>query len=144
MMQSTTSAKRVIDEVTRDAKYWMDSNGEKTDVGASHIDYAQEVTKIRLPKSNIERGWWAQQGKIYAAMFTKGWVRISLQGDTLYCHYTRLNRRQVEVLEMWCIEDDLRAVNDDGRELMDYRHGPAMESLPGLGSHVSRAVLGLN
>lgn len=136
-------AKEVINEIVGAINYWLSPGGKLT-VVSNHVDFAAKMFKVKLPRSNSDQAYWNAQGKVYQKMYEKGWVRLAIQGKTVYTDYQRINRTQWAALEMLCIERACRAVDDDGRELMDFRSGPMGESLPGLGGKIARAIAGLN
>ena len=117
--------------------YWVDPQGRHFRVH-NHADFAvrhmRELGRKVVPIDAVN------------ALLRDNWLRIAIDpGGTMYCEFRRMNKAQWDFAENQCIEKGLRAVDDDGRELCDWRDPGRWESLEPrfYGSYADR-ICGLN
>jgi hypothetical protein len=130
-----TKAYHVVSEMLGATNYWVDKKGKAHMVFHSHAEFAEKMSGIRFLHfgSDDNRGW-QEQGKAYAWMFERGWMRASIYGPEKRVQVDFRGAMSKPQLE-WAADEAFDrkgvVVTDEGDPILDFRE-EANESVASL------------
>lgn len=113
------SAKTVIQEILGAVNFWVDRNGKPYQV-SSHLDFGAKTTGL---KPGAGPGPSVEDGRIYQEMFRRGWLRVSIMNaanEFMVDFRGQLSRAQLAWIEDEAADRQMRVVDDQGRQMMDF------------------------